>query len=411
MARSSPRGEVAARIARTDVLRHRARAQQLDRQDAGADWVTSTAVLDLGVQDTGGDGAAWALALRGARLTATTATPGLALAWTLRGAPHAYRRTDLPHLLRALAPASEADARRRVFDASKPLVAAGTDVTDALVTVARAMREVVAGPTVKGELSGRLTGLLPEPYLRWCRPCGATHVFEQTFRIASLHAGLELEPGTSPPVLRRAPELPDDLVEAHLTDFRALVATPLVDRSVPAALDPVRGVLALLGPARASDVAGFLDVPPADVRRHVAPLLAAGDVVEVDVVSPADDVERRWALADALEPPAGGGGRRGAPPVRLLGPFDLFLQGRDRELLVPDADRRRELWPALGRPGAVLADGEVVGTWRPRAKGRRLAVLLDPWVPWDAGLEEAVDAEIARLAAFRGLEPAGRASA
>ncbi|MGO1295610.1 MAG: DNA glycosylase AlkZ-like family protein, partial [Cellulosimicrobium funkei] len=59
------------------------------------------------------------------------------------------------------------------------------------------------------------------------------------------------------------------------------------------------------------------------------------------------------------------------------------------------------LWRVLGRPGAVLAGGEVVGTWRPRASGRRLTVLTDPWVPWDAGLADAVAEQAERLRAYR----------
>ena len=76
------------RFSRDDVLRFRVRAQELDRdRRAGAD----AAVLDLGVQDTGPDGAAWALAIRGAQVPAED----LVLAWTLRGAPHAYRRAEV----------------------------------------------------------------------------------------------------------------------------------------------------------------------------------------------------------------------------------------------------------------------------------------------------------------------------
>ncbi len=91
--------------------------------------------------------------------------------------------------------------------------------------------------------------------------------------------------------------------------------------------------------------------------------------------------------------------------VRLLGPFDLFLQGRDRDLVVPDPAARKDLWRTLGRPGAVLAGDEVVGSWRPRASGRKLRLAVSIW---DGGEPPAgLDAEAERLAAFRGVSFAG----
>lgn len=45
----------------------------------------------------------------------------------------------------------------------------------------------------------------------------------------------------------------------------------------------------------------------------------------------------------------------------------FLLLGDDRELLVPDADRRRALWTPRVWPGGLLVEGELAGTWR-RAK-------------------------------------------
>ena len=131
------------------------------------------------------------------------------------------------------------------------------------------------------------------------------------------------------------------------------------------------------------------------------------------------DVQARWP-DDAVEVDVDGTARASSTPtsprcsdppheplVRLLGPYDLFLQGRDRELLVPDKARHKALWPTIGRPGAVLADGEIVGTWRPRAKGKTLALELDEWVPWSSADDgDAVEVEHERLAQFRGVTPA-----
>jgi hypothetical protein len=350
-------------LTREQVLAFRVHAQQLGRASG---TVADTAVLDLGVQDTGPDGGLWALALRGVH---DVPEGELALAWTLRGAPHLYRRADLPGVLAATAPFSEADAGKRIFDAAKPLRAAGIPIVEALDVVAAAMRDVVRTPTVKGDVSGALNARLPEPYLRFCRPCNAIHLYEQPFRLAALRAGLELEPGTSPPVLRPVPGL----------------APP---PRVPEHLDVVRGYLRLLGPATPAHVAGYLDAPVADVRAHWP-----DDAVEVDV-----EGERRWLLDDAATRTA----LEAAPPegVRLLGPFDLLLQGRDRALLAADASQSTALWPTLGRPGAVLGGAEVAGIWRARKSGKRLAMTV---TAWSAVPRNALGEEAERLAAFRGL--------
>jgi len=368
------------RVERATVLRHRARVQQLDRSPGSVTDATDAVVLDAGVQDTGPDGARWALALRGVALASAVHPPELAYVWSWRGAPHAYRRADLRDVERSLRPWSDADGAKRVFDASRPLRDAGIAVPQALAATARAMRDVVERPTVKGEVSRALTAVMPAPYLRACRPCGATHMYEQTFRLAALHAGLELEPGTSPPVLRRIPRWP----------------STQVGRTEPAPAgapyDPVRTALHLLGPTTPALVAEYLDAPVREVTARWP-----ADVVDVDV-----DGRDRQVLTDdldALRAAAPGD----EPAVRLLGPYDLFVQARDRDVLVPDAARRRELWPALGRPGAVVVDGDPVGTWRPRARAGVLALEVTRWCRWSAAVRDAVDAQHAQLAAFRGL--------
>jgi len=359
----------ARQVSREGVLRFRVCAQELIEPGPRAD----AAVLDVGVQDTGPDGAGWALALRGAPVPAER----LVLAWTLRGAPHAYRRSEAAAVAAAVAPLSEADAAKRVFDAARPLRAAGIPVLDALHRVAGEMREIVTAPTGKGDMSTQLTARLEEPYLRFCRPCNTIHCYEQPFRLSALQAGLELEPGTSPPVLHR------------ISGWRGPA------KRVPEHLDPIRGVLRFLGPATPKLVAGYLDAPVKEVAAHwprdVVPVEVAGerlDVLEAD----AD----RLGSADQAE--TGG-------LVRLLGPFDLFLQGRDRELVVPDAAARKDLWRTLGRPGGLLVGHEVVGSWRPRSSGRRLRLAV---TVWSGGTRpDGLDEQAERLAAFRGQAFAG----
>jgi hypothetical protein len=84
-----------------------------------------------------------------------------------------------------------------------------------------------------------------------------------------------------------------------------------------------------------------------------------------------------------------------APQARLLPSGDTFflLWGRDRELLVPDARHRGELWTTRVWPGALLVNGEVAGVWR-RANER---VAIDAWRPLASVERDAVEAEAMSL--------------
>lgn len=362
-------------LTREQVVGHRIAAQQLDREPTSGRPVTDVAILDLGVQDTGRDGASWALANRGVPVGSPSAladTDDLALVWSLRVSPHYYRRAELVDVMTAVSPFGEADASRRLLGAADRVAAIGVGVTEAIAAVAKAQRSLVTASMVKGELSTRLTAELPADYSAWCRPCQVDHVPESLFRLAALFGGLELEPATSPPVLRRIPGWP-----------RRAAGIASGPEAAPSHLQVVRAYLRLLGPATPAEVAGFLD-STASIIKPFWP----DDAVEVRV-----EGKKKWLLGEVLEP---------RPVVRLLGPYDLLAQGKDRDLLVPDPAHRKQLWPVLGRPGPLLAGGEVVGSWRPRAKGKKLDLEVERWRP-RAVTTDALGEQAERLAAHRGL--------
>ncbi len=362
-------------LTREQVIGHRIAAQQLDRAAASGRPVTDAAILDLGVQDSGRDGASWALANRGVSVASAAdlaTTDDLALLWTLRVSPHYYRRAELVDVMTAVSPFDDADAGRRMIGAAKPVAASGVEPREAIAEVAKAMRRLVTASMVKGDLSTALTEDLPDAYGIECRPCRATHVSESLFRIAAVFGGLELEPATSPPVLRRIPGWP-----------RRPAGVAADPAAAPEHLQVIRGCLRLLGPATPSEVAGFLDTTAAVVKQHWP-----DDAIEVRVAG-----AKKWLLGDVLE---------AEPVIRLLGPYDLLVQGKDRDLLVPEAAHRKLLWPALGRPGPLLADGEIVGCWRPRAKGPKLDLEVELWQP-EAVTKKAIGEQAERLAAHRGL--------
>jgi hypothetical protein len=82
-------------------------------------------------------------------------------------------------------------------------------------------------------------------------------------------------------------------------------------------------------------------------------------------------------------------------PARLIPSGDAYflLQGADRELLVPDAALRGELWTPRVWPGALLIAGELAGTWR-RA---HTVVTVRPWRRLSQAEKDAVAAETGSL--------------
>jgi hypothetical protein len=82
-------------------------------------------------------------------------------------------------------------------------------------------------------------------------------------------------------------------------------------------------------------------------------------------------------------------------PARLLPSGDTYylLWGVDRELLVPDAALRAELWTSRVWPGALLVGGEIAGTWR-RSNEK---VSIQPWRQLTPKEIDAVEVEAASL--------------
>jgi hypothetical protein len=120
---------------------------------------------------------------------------------------------------------------------------------------------------------------------------------------------------------------------------------------------------------------------------------AAFDVLGESLTAVRTPIGEGWILTSdeiAIRAPAGP-----AAAARLLPSGDAYflLQGADRELLLPDAERRGELWTSRVWPGAVLVAGEVVGTWR-RAQAK-LTVQL--WRQLSAAERAAVETEAQSL--------------
>ena len=125
-----------------------------------------------------------------------------------------------------------------------------------------------------------------------------------------------------------------------------------------ARLELARRFLHVFGPATAASFGDWAGIKPHRSRTIFEDL-------EPELTPVRTPIGDAWILA--RDETALAAGTRSSPATaRLLPSGDTFtlLQGGDRNLLVPDAAHRAELWTPRVWPGAVLVDGEIVGTWR-----------------------------------------------
>lgn len=153
-----------------------------------------------------------------------------------------------------------------------------------------------------------------------------------------------------------------------------------------ARLEIARRYVHMLGPATPDSFAKWLGIGAAQARSAFRDL-------EPELLTARTDIGEGRILA--ADEPSFTAAPTPAASARFLPSGDPFwlLWGRDRDLLVPDAQRRDVLWTSRVWPGALLVDGEVAGTWR-RADEK---VVVDAWRRLTAAERSAVEAEAATM--------------
>ena len=163
------------------------------------------------------------------------------------------------------------------------------------------------------------------------------------------------------------------------------VPPPEVDPG-DARLELARRYLHVFGPATPEAFAAWAGITP---RLGIA----AFDTLRRSLAPVRTPIGEAWILT--RDEPAFLAAPGLVAPARLLPSGDAYflLQGDDRELLVAGADRRRALWTPRVWPGAVLVEGEIVGTWR-RAQQ---TVTIHTWRRLSRAARDAVEAEATSL--------------
>ena len=140
-----------------------------------------------------------------------------------------------------------------------------------------------------------------------------------------------------------------------------------------------RRYLHIYGPSTAAAFSKWAGIGLKEATQTFADLI--GELIAVN------DAHLLAADEEAMrEPPAR------AAPARLLPSGDsywLHTTAHERALLVPNEKQRNELWTPRVWPGALLVDGEIVGTWR---RAKRI-LTIDAWKKLSRAAKDAVTAE------------------
>ncbi len=359
------------------VRRLRMRAQRLTPQFPDAVMSVAQVVKDLGgIQAQEAPAAALAVRARSSRLVAADVEQArvqertIIRTWGLRGTLHLVATEDLGWLMPLLGPVFIAGGRRRRAEL-------GLD-EETCARGIRIIRNVLAkqGPLTRAELVEQL----------------ATH-------------GLRLEGQARPHLLGRAalegiiclgPDRGAEPTYVLLSDWvdQEHRGQPLSEVAAHAEL--TRCYLGAYGPATAQDQATWSGMPLSQTR--AAWHYIADQLLEVEVVGvPARMLKTRAAWLD--EPPALG------PIVRLLPRFDIYWPGyQNRDLMVPRQYAKRiNAGGGILHP-ALLVDGRAAGTWKSKRQKNHLDVLVEPFEQLVPGVQPGLEAEVADLARFLGVE-------
>jgi len=322
-------------VDRTNWLGYRWQRHGLDGQ-ARKDVLDD--LLLLGFQGSRQAGAEQSLIQRTSRIGSTSVARAispdgpLVSLWSVRGAPHAHRLAHLDFIRDALAP-RESDG-------------GGAAYVAAVQEVAAVLSAVVTAPMSKSKASSEVTARVPASLVEWCARCEANHVPDALFRAAGRQAQLVLGP----------------------EEQRATMLYPTPDHRQEKVdhprLELLNAHLRVNGPTSRTLFRDWMESgteATADLWKELGDALVR---VQVD--------NRRYDLPEALVDEV----KKAPEPdgVVLVPPNDPYLRQVDRTLLVPDSERRHQVWRALSGPGALLVDGEVAGTWRYRCSDHEMTI-------------------------------------
>lgn len=378
---------------RTVDTRHvrafRLRAQHL-AQDFDCSVLTAAAGV-CGLQDTPPGGAAVGLGVRVPSAGPDDVAEGLSerrdlvIVWSRRGSPYLVPSADLLVFTRGLEPDDDDGWATFISGFAAHLDGIGMSATEVVEVATEATRRVLDGAVLtKRELGEALRPHLPERLRPWFDADTYSSFSALVSRGVALKGVFVMAPrsGNAASFVRT-----DQWLEGRPQQMEAAAARA----------ELVRRYLHAYGPSTAEAYAAWAGISPKQAERSFA--LVQDETEAVAVSDGASACDRGVVLGDDLESLHAEPGDLG---LRMLPPYDAYLAAVDRQVVCPDVDRHGEIWKSAANPGVVLADGDVVGTWRARKKDRRLEVTVQPWTSLHSSDMEQLEVNSARVSAFRG---------
>jgi len=310
--------------------------------------------------------------------------------WCMRGSPFYFPTVDAPVFTTGVLPPTEEAMRHFIFGVQPSLDKLEMSLIEMVELTGAEIRDVLSGRQLAinelgAELAQRIAHKLPKkqrdiweeegPYAP-DQPLGEG-VVHFCIRILTLQRVVCFAPraGNKAPFV-----LVDDWLGHPIPD-----TDPEVARA-----ELLRRYLRGYGPSTRGDFAAWAGIYADDTDPWWS-------LVE-DELTPVEFGGRSWILTEDLD------ALRSAPKakgVRLLPPRDPYTQMRDREAIV-DKKYHREMWKSVGEPGAVLANGKITGTWRPRKSGRNLTITIKTFGSLPDRDKKSLQHEAEQIAPLRG---------
>ena len=88
----------------------------------------------------------------------------------------------------------------------------------------------------------------------------------------------------------------------------------------------------------------------------------------------------------------------------LLGAHDPYLDIKDRNVILEDSGRHREVWKFSGNPGAVLKGGRIIGVWRMKTMKQKIEIRINLWEAANRAEYQKLQSLAGEYAGFRQLD-------